>query len=266
LKAFSEVLNEYLPSETLAKIPQTPEQKAEAKKRLDALRTAGKKCQVCLDTGFVYPRKSDGKPDFTRTIPCVCVREEAERRKKERILAYCELPEKGKQMTFESFRRSPDTEVAYQSCLAMAEGTLDKTFLTLMGQSNHGKTHLGVAVCNYRLKQDKLAKYAYVPFFLDELRNGFKKDGDESYMSRYNIFLNVPLLMLDDLGTENDTPWAQEHLDELIDYRLMHKLSTVVTTNLPFKKLPFRIASRLKREGEILVLDGPEFTPKAGNK
>jgi len=78
-------------------------------------------------------------------------------------------------------------------------------------------------------------------------------------MSRFKLFLDVPLLALDDLGTENDTPWAQEHLDELIDYSLMHKLSTIVTSNLLFKELPFRIASRLKREGEIIPILGEAF-------
>lgn len=265
MKAFSEIFDEYLRDESpefLSRIPRTPEEKAEAMQRLKTLQKAHKKCSICLDTGFVHPLKADGKPDYSRVQPCACVRREAEQRQKERLLAYCELPEKGREMTFGNFRRSAETEKAYQACLSMAEGTFGRIFLTLMGQTNHGKTHLGVAICNYRLKQGQLAKYAYVPYLLDELRAGFKKDGDESYISRYHIFLSVPFLMLDDLGTENDTPWAQEHLDELIDYRLMHKLPTVVTSNLPWKELPFRIASRLKREGEVVPIVGPEFNPK----
>jgi DNA replication protein DnaC len=116
-----------------------------------------------------------------------------------------------------------------------------------------------MAICNYRLAHDQPAKYTYVPMLLDELRVGFKKDGDESYMSRYNTFLTVPILLLDDLGVENDTKWAQERLDMIVDYRLMHKLPTVITTNTPFDQLPFRIANRLRRDGKIIAITGPEF-------
>jgi DNA replication protein DnaC len=261
MRGLSDIMAELLEGSEhdLSQVPRTPQERAEARKRLELARMAVKNCQVCLDTGFVHPLKDNGKVDYSLTVPCVCVRQEAERKQKERLLKYCELPAKAEGMTFASFRRSKETEEAYRASLALAKGDYEPTFLTLTGPTNHGKTHLLVSVCNYRLQQGKLAKYAYVPYLLDELRAGFKKNGDESYFSRYNVFLNVPLLALDDLGTENDTPWAQEHLDELVDYRVMHKLQTIVTTNLPWKSLPFRVASRLKREGEVIIIGGPEY-------
>jgi hypothetical protein len=30
------------------------------------------KCLICLDQGWVHPRKEDGKPDYSKTIPCQC--------------------------------------------------------------------------------------------------------------------------------------------------------------------------------------------------
>jgi hypothetical protein len=35
----------------------------------------------------------------------------------------------------------------------------------------------------------------------------------------------------------------------------------VITTNCSLDELPFRIASRLQRAGEIFVIDAPEFKP-----
>jgi DNA replication protein DnaC len=245
--------------EALDMIAKTPEEVQAAR---DRLAVKNFQCPVCQDFKFVYPRNAEGKVIYEKSVPCVCVRKAAEENKKARLLKYCEIPSKGKNMTFSNFQVSTSTREAYDACLTLAEAKSENKFLTLTGPSTRGKTHLAIAVCNYRLERGQLAKYAYVPIFLDELREGFKHDGDESYMSRYEIFKTVPLLTLDDLGTENPTPWAQEHLDTLIDYRLMNELSTLITTNLPLSQIPFRIAHRLERDGVVIVMKGPKYEVK----
>ena len=45
------------------------------------------------------------------------------------------------------------------------------------------------------------------------------------------------LLVLDDLGLECMTTWAEKYLHTLIDYRYRHQLPMVVTTNLKLKAL-----------------------------
>jgi len=176
------------------------------------------------------------------------------------MLNDCELPEASEHMTFENFHVHPGLEEAYQAALAIAEETAEFNWLTLNSDSDRGKTHLLIAVCRHRLRQEKPARYAYVPLLLDELRRGFREGGDLSYEARFDFFLNVPLLALDDLGTEHRTPWVQERIDTILDYRLMHGLALVVTTNLPIDELPFRIASRLQRKGRVVVIDAPAYS------
>ena len=53
------------------------------------------------------------------------------------------------------------------------------------------------------------------------------------------------LLVLDDFGTQNATGWAQEKLFQIVNYRYINKLSTVVTTNLALDEIEARIRSRL---------------------
>jgi DNA replication protein DnaC len=204
----------------------------------------------------------DGKVDYTKVVTCECVREEREEARRLAMIRFCELPPKGREMTFENFERTPALCEAYNACLDLAEGRRGHRWITLMGDTGLGKTHLGISVCNRWLADGKPAKYANVTLFLDELRAAFGKDGDSSYQSRYHVFLNVPLLMLDDLGTENPTPWAQEHLYELLDYRLMHELPTVITTNVPLSEINFRILARLKRDGDIIYIDAAEYKRK----
>lgn len=183
--------------------------------------------------------------------------------RRQRLLRWCELPPASEHMTFESFRRSSPLEEAYQAALAVAEEQDGAGWLTLMGDVDRGKTHLAVAICRHWLERGKPARYAYVPLLLDELRRGFR-GGGEDYEARWDMFLKIPLLILDDLGTENPTRWVQERLDTIVDYRLMHGLSLVVTANVTLEELGVRIASRLDRVGRLVAIEGPAYSTEVG--
>jgi DNA replication protein DnaC len=225
-------------------------------------------CSVCNGQRFVHPRRVDGKPDYSCIIDCKCVFAERALQRKQGMVKWCELPVKTAHCTFDNFKISAKLKEAYEEARLMAAGEYLQPFLTLMGPSDNGKTHLLIAICRSWLEQGKLARYAFVPLLLDELRAGFAQGNDGTYEERWKKFLNVPLLALDDLGTENPTQWAQEHLDTLIDYRMVNGLFTVVTTNLTFDELQTRIGSRLMRSGKIVSMAAPPFckTNKAGIK
>ena len=175
------------------------------------------------------------------------------------MLEACELPPRAAGWTFETFERLPGLEEAYDEALEFAEDTSATKWLVLMSGSDRGKTHLLFAICHRWLEQGRPARYAYVPDLLDELRRGFRGDGDQSFEARWHFFRNVPLLALDDLGAENKTPWVQERLDTLINYRLTHELALVVTTNTPLEDIPFRIRSRLEREGRVIYIRAHDY-------
>ncbi len=220
----------------------------------------GSTCKICKGAHYVHPL-INGKPNHFEVVPCRCIREQLEREKMERMLRMCELPAGpvAEGMTFEKWRPREELVGAYDVALALAEGH-SKSWLTFMSDTNRGKTHLLVAICRRWLADGKPARYAYVPLLIEELRRGFGKEGDYSYEDRFDFFLNVDLLALDDLGVENSTPWVQEKLDTIIDYRLMHGLPLVVTTNLTMNTMSFRIRGRLQRGGEIIYLDAPEYS------
>ncbi len=182
-----------------------------------------------------------------------------EKKRMDALFSLCELPPKMAQMSFETFDVLPGLEEAYRACLSFIEGG-EHNWLTLLSGTDRGKTHLGIAVVRAWMAKGMLARYAYVPLLFEELRRGFRAEGDYSYEQRFDFYLNVPLLMLDDLGTENRTPWVQEKLDTIVDYRLMKNLALLVTANCPMDELPFRVRSRLQRMGEVVVIDSPEFS------
>ncbi len=212
-------------------------------------------CVLCHDAEFVHPRLESGLIDYSRVVPCLCTMDAMERAKRKRLLSWCELPPASDYMTLENFNVHPGLKEAYEAALAVVSGELN--WLALMSGPNRGKTHLAIAIIHKWLEAGKPARYAYVPLLMDELRRGYQ-DKANDYEKRFEMFLNVPLLVLDDLGVENSTPWVQEKLDTIVDYRLMHELALVVTTNLSLSQLPERIASRLRRYGEIVTINGPE--------
>lgn len=217
------------------------------------------KCQLCHDAGVRHPRRQDGTVDYSTVAPCECYAQDLAANKTYWLLQQCELPPGSEHMTFDNFDVSPVRKEVFEECRALAEGGDNSSWLTLQSKTDHGKTHLLVAIARRRLAAGRPAKYAYVPLLMDELRRGFGQEGDRSYESRFQMFCSIPLLLLDDLGVQHQTSWVQERLDTMIDYRLMHNLGLVVTTNCMMDELPFRIASRLQRHGKVVWIEGPPY-------
>ena len=80
---------------------------------------------------------------------------------------------------------------------------------------------------------------------LDSLRFAYA-DPETTFEQRFEEIRNADLLILDDFGTQNATAWAQEKLFQIINYRYINKLPTVITTNLMLDEIEGRIRSRLQ--------------------
>ena len=142
-------------------------------------------------------------------------------------------------MTFQRFdtsgmnatRNQQDTlKAAYQSALQFAREPQD--WLVLTGPVGAGKTHLAAAIANYQVQQGNPVSFLVVPDLLDHLRSTFAPESQVTYDELFDKMRNAPLLILDDLGTQSTTPWAQEKLFQLLNHRYNGRLPTVITTSL----------------------------------
>lgn len=238
--------------------------RAKPSKKVSANPSGETVCPKCKGAGVLVYRNADGKPDYSRVVACECKKEELGKQKVALMLKYCELPIGTEKMLFENFKVDNVTKEAYQAAQKLASGDRLK-WLTLTGAVDLGKTHLAVAICRYWMGRGVPARYAYVPLLLEELREGYRQEGDMSYQAKLRFFCNVPLLVLDDLGVEKSSDFAREKLNTIIDYRYNQCLPLVVTLNVPIDKIPgdseHRIASRLQRfpEGRVVALEGEEY-------
>jgi DNA replication protein DnaC len=119
-------------------------------------------------------------------------------------------------------------------------------WLLLRGGYGAGKTHLAAAIAN-RVSQSGLpVMFVVVADLLDYLRATFQPGTPASYDRRFKALQRASLLVLDDLGAQNTTPWAAEKLFQILNHRYISGLPTVFTVSTDnWEGLDERLRSRL---------------------
>lgn len=134
-------------------------------------------------------------------------------------------------------------------------------WLVLNGPVGTGKTHMAVAIAEYRIRQGQSVFFAFVPDLMDHLRITYSPESRMSYDQLFDKVRTSPLLILDDLGAQRSSPWAEEKLYQIIVYRHNGELPTVITTNLLEEDMRPEIRSRLvdPRLVTIMTLEVPDY-------
>ena len=153
--------------------------------------------------------------------------------------------------TFGSFKPRPELPKDKQQNLKRMLSTAKefakdpKGWLVLVGPYGCGKTHLAAAIANYCMNHGHPVVFKEVPDLLDHLRATYRPENPVTYDELFEGVRNSPLLILDDLGTENATAWAQEKVYQIFNYRYAKKLPTVITMSKEVEEADPRLASRM---------------------
>ena len=120
--------------------------------------------------------------------------------------------------------------------------------LYLCGNFGSGKSYLVSAMINEIIKDGKKGALVYYPEFLRSLKASFSKDFDE----QFEYAKKVDLLLFDDIGAENVTPWARDEiLGPILQYRMEEKLPTFFTSNLTLDELELHLSSDSKKVDKL---------------
>lgn len=153
-------------------------------------------------------------------------------------------------MTFEAFE-SKHQGKAFEVAKNYAEafGANTKNGLFFFGKAGAGKTHLAVSIARYIIEQKQIAvKFARVTDLLMDIRQTYNTDEyyrTENELELLRKYSSVPLLILDDLGTEKTTEWARQILYQIVDSRWIDDKPLIITSNLTLRELAERFDDRI---------------------
>lgn len=213
-------------------------------------------CKECKDQGVAVVWSKTGKQGWGDNrydiVPCACKAKAIAEKRAQRVKSASNLTPEMEHMTFASYDQSWDKEAyghARDFALALAGGGKpEKPFLFLSGTYGSGKTHLLAAIAHAAIAQDRQPMFVVVPRLMDWLRAGYDKDNTDerlAFQARLDGICNVDVLLLDDLGAEQETKWTNDKLYQILNDRYARRLPTVISSNLDADDLEDRIADRV---------------------
>lgn len=184
-----------------------------------------------------------------------------------RLLEESNLGRRFKSRTFDTFQQDKNP-TAYQKAFDYAEGFESNKGegLLFSGTPGTGKTHLAAAITNHIIFQFSIAvKFGSFIDILEDIKKTFgkkydKKADDDDLLEQ---LIEIPLLVIDDIGKENSTDWSNSILYRVINRRYEDYKPIIITTNYSIKELEQNIGkatfSRIIEMCDGIKMDGNDF-------
>ncbi len=227
-------------------------------------------CPHCHGAGYVRHEVPLGDPNFGRLEACVCRSAKIAGAARARLFEMSRLDSLS-HLSFENFAPRGNKNAKFMTpvdlkSLAAAKEIAEsyahspQGWLLLEGGYGSGKTHLAAAIANFVVNMGTPTLFITVPDLLDSLRFAYS-DPDTTFEAHFEEIRTAAFLVLDDFGTQNATNWAQEKLFQIMNFRYINKLPTVITTNLKLDEIESRIRSRLQDEEFVnhVLITAPDF-------
>lgn len=216
------------------------------------------KCAQCQDRGGYIVRKKNGyfirgteiEQDYWAFCSCLAQLNQTVRLTQSSVLIASEA------FTFDHFSENVATPVVGMKRLAIryvenfeSIRQSRQNSLALLGQSGAGKTHLLVAVLNRLIAQGEHIKYCTYTELLEQIA----RDQFANAAQVMETYRTVPVLVIDDVfkpisGRASVRAWEAMKLFDLVNYRYMHNLPILFSSELTYDELfhvDEAIASRL---------------------
>ena len=186
-------------------------------------------CPRCHGAGLLSKRSGVGKFDYA---PCEC-RTVHLRHAQE---VYSGLGLRPPVQRFQTFTATLETDEAFNKAREFAEKRTSHSIFTIQGSVGTGKTHLLQAIGWTSLEAGRQPKFISVARYLERLRSSYSDDSPVSFEALYRPLEAAQMLLLDDIGAERMTNWAQEQLYKIVNHRYQERLPMAVSMNLDEKR------------------------------
>lgn len=130
----------------------------------------------------------------------------------------------------------------------------------LTGSFGVGKTYTLACIANELARNGVKSLLIYFPDLVIDLKDSI---GTSRFQDLMNMLKSIDVLMIDDLGSENMTPWLRDEvLGPILNYRLLENKPVFISSNLNYNELKAHLAidknpaSNTKAERLIARLQG----------
>ena len=165
--------------------------------------------------------------------------------------------------TFDNYDKGCNMK-AYEIAHEYAENfdCSDGKGLIFTGGVGTGKTHLAAAIAN-RVADKFAARIEFETFSeaIAEIKSAFSDSKNDKHLEKR--MCEADLLVLDDLGKETRSPFNDELLYRVVNYRYKDKLPIVITSNLRMEFLvrtfDYAVMSRLMEICKAVNMQGNDY-------
>lgn len=165
-----------------------------------------------------------------------------------------------KNRTFAKFQELPENAKALKTARSYAQNfsrlladpeSYEKNGLYITGSKGTGKTHLAAAVANMLLMGGIPVLFVTMIDLLAKIKTTFGT-GNANEARLMQLYKNVDLLIIDDMGKELPTPWALSKMYEIINARYEDYKPVIVTSNYTADELVRRLTPN---DGDSMTAD-----------
>lgn len=149
--------------------------------------------------------------------------------------------------TFERWKVTPENRRAFETCRKYASSfelmlptrngsrvtppKVERNGIFMVGGYGTGKTHLAAAVANSLINAGTPVICMTMIDMLARIKETFDRDTGASEAEVMRLYTEVPLLVIDDLGSEQPTEWGSTTIFSIINARYEGYMPTIVTSN-----------------------------------